>query len=298
MTYEYDADLNQVAKVQDGQHAAYLYNVRDYMVAADVDGALTRFDYDAGGIRVKKISAGAETRYVYDDNAVLVETDGGGQTIQKYDYGYELLALTTVSGAGRASEFYLTDALMSTANLADEPGDLVQSYRYDAWGRTLDEVGSSSNPRQYTGHYHDDETGLDYFGARYYDSEIGRFLSQDTYLGEADPPPSLHRYLYAYANPLRYVDLTGYSAETVTPEEYNSSALESEGTFSGEMTTGPTAAGISPRRGTATRPQGWSSGSMGSIQARLERPGTNGRGVGGRYVSSCPALCQGSEEEV
>ena len=63
------------------------------------------------------------------------------------------------------------------------------------------------------------------------------FPSQDTYLGEANTPPSLHRYLYAYANPLRYVDLTGYSAETVTPEEYNSSALESEATFSGEMTT-------------------------------------------------------------
>ena len=41
---------------------------------------------------------------MYDDSAVLVETDGGGQTIHKYDYGYELLALTTVSGAaGRAS---------------------------------------------------------------------------------------------------------------------------------------------------------------------------------------------------
>ena len=51
VTYEYDANLNQVARVQAGQRTAYHYNIRDYMVAADVDGALTRFDYDADGMR-------------------------------------------------------------------------------------------------------------------------------------------------------------------------------------------------------------------------------------------------------
>jgi hypothetical protein len=45
-------------------------------------------------------------------------------------------------------------------------------------------------------------------------------------LGEANTPPSLHRYLYAYANPLRYVDLHGYSSEEINPEQFNSSALE------------------------------------------------------------------------
>jgi RHS repeat-associated protein len=102
---------------------------------------------------------------------------------------------------------------MSTANLTDEAGGLAHSYRYDAWGRMRDQAGTSDNPRQYTSHYKDDETGLHYFGARYYDDETGRFLSQDPYLGEANTPPSLHRYLYAYANPLQFVDLTGYAAQ-------------------------------------------------------------------------------------
>src|SRR5205807_8029786 len=100
-----------------------------------------------------------------------------------------------------------------TANLADETGGLKQSYQYDAWGRVRAQLGTSDNPRQYTGHYKDGETGLHYFGARYYDDETGRFLTQDPYLGEGKNPPSLHRYLYAYANPLRYVDLTGYQTE-------------------------------------------------------------------------------------
>jgi RHS repeat-associated protein len=216
IVYEYDANLNQTARIQNGVRSDYEYGIRDQILAATVGGATTTFDYDYGRMRVKKIDAtGGETRYLYDDRAVLMEYGGAATafaTQHKYDYGYELLSLTTVNGGTRESQFYLKDGLMSTVNLTDEAGALVHSYRYDAWGRVVDQVGASSNPRQYTGHYFDDETGLHYFGARYYDDEIGRFLSQDPYLGEINNPPSLHRYMYAYANPLRYVDLTGYSS--------------------------------------------------------------------------------------
>lgn len=218
ITYEYDANLNQTAKQQAGERTSYHFEIRDQLAVAEVAGVHTRFDYDSNRMRVKKIAAnGDETRYLYDENAVLQEYGGaaaGLATIHKYEYGYELLALTQVEvGGARSSQFYLTDALMSTANLSDAAGDLVHSYRYDAWGRVRDQLGASTNSRRYTGHYYDDETGLHYFGARYYDDEIGRFLSQDPYLGEANTPPSLHRYLYAYANPLRYVDLLGYLAK-------------------------------------------------------------------------------------
>ncbi|BCD98844.1 RES domain-containing protein [Marinagarivorans cellulosilyticus] len=46
--------------------------------------------------------------------------------------------------------------------------------------------------------------------ARFYDPDVGRFLSQDTYLGEGTEAPSLHRYLYAYGNPNYYWDPDGY----------------------------------------------------------------------------------------
>src|SRR5207247_3335451 len=157
-----------------------------------------------------------------DQRSVLVEyggVDAALSTFHKYDYGYGLLSLTQVGSTNqqRTSQFYLTDGLKSTANLTDGAGALLQSYRYDAWGRVRDQVGSSDNPRQYIGHYTDSETGLHYFGARYYDDETGRFLSQDSYLGEGNTPPSLHRYLYAYSNPLRFVDLTGYQTIEANP---------------------------------------------------------------------------------
>ena len=54
-----------------------------------------------------------------------------------------------------------------------------------------------------------------YAKARYYDSEYGRFTTQDSYLGEIDTPPSLHRYLYAASRPTFFVDPTGN--ESVVP---------------------------------------------------------------------------------
>jgi len=69
------------------------------------------------------------------------------------------------------------------------------------------------NRHIFTGQEHDENTGLIYFGARYYDPDIARFITQDTYLGEPNTPPSLHRYLYAYGNPTVYVDLMGYQSE-------------------------------------------------------------------------------------
>jgi RHS repeat-associated protein len=62
----------------------------------------------------------------------------------------------------------------------------------------------------------DDKTGLIYANARYLDPDTGRFLSFDPFEGYDNKPISLHRYLYAYQNPARYVDKDGRCAEPVT----------------------------------------------------------------------------------
>jgi len=63
----------------------------------------------------------------------------------------------------------------------------------------------------FTGHEHDTETGLIYMKARFYDPDIGRFLNQDSFLGDNGTPPSLHRYLYAYSSPTVFVDPDGHA---------------------------------------------------------------------------------------
>jgi RHS repeat-associated protein len=85
-------------------------------------------------------------------------------------------------------------------------------YHYDAWGRYRDEaeLDASANRFGFTGHYFDTETKLYYAKARYFDHDFGRFLTKDSYLGEIGDPPSLHRYLYAKANPARFTDPSGH----------------------------------------------------------------------------------------
>ncbi|MBZ2190605.1 RHS repeat-associated core domain-containing protein, partial [Alcanivorax sp. JB21] len=67
---------------------------------------------------------------------------------------------------------------------------------------------------------HDQETGLIYAKARYYDPETARFLSQDPWSGDVSMPPSLHKYLYAYQNPTVYVDPDGHCPRLAADSSY------------------------------------------------------------------------------
>jgi RHS repeat-associated protein len=68
---------------------------------------------------------------------------------------------------------------------------------------------TDKQPVGFTGYIKDSESGLYYARARYYDPSIGRFMTEDPEAGRDLQPPSLHRYLYAYANPTVYADPTG-----------------------------------------------------------------------------------------
>lgn len=72
-------------------------------------------------------------------------------------------------------------------------------------------------PIGFTGYIKDAESGLYYAGARYYDPAIGRFTTEDPVGGTSMNPPSLHRYLYAYANPTTYTDSTGRQVDIEDP---------------------------------------------------------------------------------
>ena len=72
------------------------------------------------------------------------------------------------------------------------------------------ELDASRNRFAFTGHYCDPETNLYNAKARYFDPKLGRFLTQDSYLGQIDKPPSLHRYVYGLNNPTAFIDPTGH----------------------------------------------------------------------------------------
>jgi RHS repeat-associated protein len=172
-----------------------------------------RYDYDDQGLRIRhQGSERGDVDYYHDGRSIIEERNAGdGSLLARYSYADKLLSLTTPAG----SQYYHHDALGSTVNLTDGSGATKVSYFINPWGLILNQIGFSENRQVFTGKEIDERTGLVYFGARYYDPDTGRFINQDEYLGEQEEPPSLHRYLYAYSNPLVYVDEDGN--ESIVP---------------------------------------------------------------------------------
>ena len=117
--------------------------------------------------------------------------------------------------------FLCLDLLGNVIGLMNESGQLVVTYTYDAWGnqRFLAANGVENespifigniNPYRYRGYRYDTETGYYYLQARYYDPEIGRFISIDdaSYLDD-DASSGINLYAYAANNPVMFVDPTG-----------------------------------------------------------------------------------------
>ena len=213
-TFTWDRNGNQLTKTTAGVTTENRYDLRDKLVEV-VEGPATlgRFQYDADGRRSLKIGEEGLRQYVYDQTSLLTEYDAGGLQKAKYDYGSDRLISLTRTDEGR--RYFSLDGLRSVVNLTDANGNEVASYHLDAWGnfRFPNELTQSANRFAFTGHIYDTETGLYNAKARYFDPKLGRFISQDSFLGQIDEPPSLHRYLYGWNRPTFYIDPDGHSVK-------------------------------------------------------------------------------------
>lgn len=215
--YVYDNNGNTVLKTDSSltnQDISFSYDSRNQLVQVirgppGSEALLGQYDYNAAGLRIRhRYSERGDVDYFYDDNAVIEEHNAAdGSLLAHYRYADRLLSLDT----GSAIQYYHHDALGSTVNLTTDAAAVQVSYKLDPWGHIRSQTGDSVNRQIFTQQEHDLNTGLIYFGARYYDPDIARFITQDSYLGESNTPPSLNRYLYAYSNPTVYIDLFGYA---------------------------------------------------------------------------------------
>ena len=107
--------------------------------------------------------------------------------------------------------FYLDDPLGTRRAQTDYAGLQEQTCRSLPFGDGLACTGSTQYPAEqhFTGKERDAESGNDYFGARYYASSMGRFMSPDSHAGTLSNPQTLNRYSYGMNNPLIFIDPTG-----------------------------------------------------------------------------------------
>ncbi|MBI4681063.1 MAG: RHS repeat-associated core domain-containing protein [Nitrospirae bacterium] len=112
--------------------------------------------------------------------------------------------------SGSDTNYYHTDHLGSSSIITDNTGNKVEDIYYYPYGEIKTNTGSANVRYKYTGKEFDAEDGLYYYGARYYDPRLARFISADTIVPRPFYPQSLNRYAYAYNNPIILKDIDGH----------------------------------------------------------------------------------------
>jgi RHS repeat-associated protein len=221
-TSSYDANDRASADIYDAngntlqsQGMTYRFDFENRLTSAG-EGSVA-FSYDGDGNRVSKTAGGVTTRYLVDTQnptgrAQVVEEIVGGGVRRQYTFGHGLISQRQLIGGERRVSFYGHDGHGSVRFLTDAGGSVTDTYTYDAFGKLTARTGSTPNEHLYAGEHFDDQTGFYYLRARYMNPDAGRFWTMDDFEGMSADPASLHKYLYANADPVNLVDPSGHMA--------------------------------------------------------------------------------------
>jgi RHS repeat-associated protein len=202
--YTYDANGNMLTR--GNQTLTWTVDNRVANIAI-AGGGTTYMEYDYSGMRVKKTAAGGITLYPFAG----YEIDPNGVITKFIRVGGETVASKKRTAGGTTTQyFYHNDHLGSVNVITDITQMRVQLNEYDPWGTVSRTSGTIDPDTRFTGQKLDPETGLYYYGGRYYDNEIGRFVSADPFVQAPYDPQNLNRYSYVVNSPQNYVDPDGY----------------------------------------------------------------------------------------
>jgi len=209
--FDYDANGNMIAKTDGSQVTTFAYDFQNRLTSIVTARGTSVYAYRDDYHRVQKqLLSGTTINYIGE----LSEIDESGFATNYIFGGNDRIATTDESGI----YYSLTDHLSSATLQVDGVGTVVQKIDYLPFGGervNLREAGFESR-FTFTDQEHDSESGLLYYGARYYDPHYGRFTQQDPALWYpkaevlADPQ-FLNIYSYGINNPVRFVDPTGES---------------------------------------------------------------------------------------
>ncbi len=195
--YDYDANGNMTSGA--GRSFTYDYDNRPTSIIYNSMALISV--YDASGNRVKKVTPTSTTVYIGD----LYECTSGQCT--KYIFA-GMQRVAKIDSAG--TYYYHTDHLGSSNIITNSSGSKVEDLFYYPYGERLTDSGSVNVRHKFTGQEWDAETGLYYYGARYYDPKLARFISADTIVQDFADPQTLNRYSYTRNNPIIYTDPSGH----------------------------------------------------------------------------------------
>jgi YD repeat-containing protein len=170
ITFDYDKNGNLIKQVINRNNkyftTNYAYDYENRLTGLTYpDNTNSTYRYDGGGKRIQSVEDSITTNYLYDGLSAIIEKNEAGVTHAFYNRG-----LSYGGGIG------------AVTGLTDVNAKLLQSYSYDAFGNALMVQGQGKGAKNITNPYgfstkeYNAKSGLVYFGARYYDPVVGRFI--------------------------------------------------------------------------------------------------------------------------
>ena len=175
-SYNFDEKGQTTTKTDTSGTAVYNWDARGRMTSANLpSGQTVSYSYDALGRRNSRTANNQTTSFIYDGQDVV--QDKSASNVQTdYINGSGIDNKLKVSN-NSGSLYYLKDHLGSTQGLTGVSGNVAEWQRYEAFGNS--NLQSSATRYGYTGRERDEQTNLNYYRARWYDAQQGRFISQD-----------------------------------------------------------------------------------------------------------------------
>lgn len=174
------------------------------------DGETATFVYDKDKFLSKKTVGEEVTEYVWFDGKLIREKTG-----EEYvDYYYGADGIEGFKHSSLGTYYYRKNLFGDITEIVDGNGVVKGKYSYTGYGEcdiiTDENSIASINPFRYRGYYFEKSTGLYYLKSRYYDTEVGRFITFDA-LENLDPEhiDGLNLYAYCNNNPIMFIDETG-----------------------------------------------------------------------------------------
>ena len=202
--YDYDANGNTIRQTTSGQAdesvVEYTYNQWNQMTQyKGADGSIATYTYDGTGMRTSKTYNDVTTKFYWDRGYISNEAVDGTFTANNYIGAQGIFARES----GDTTNYMFKNGHGDVVKLVSN-GTVTQNYDFDAYGNQKGESNTAdTNPFRYCGEYFDQESGLIYLRARYYDPSAGRFTSEDP-IQDGD-----NWYIYASNNPILYSDPFG-----------------------------------------------------------------------------------------
>jgi RHS repeat-associated protein len=221
-TFQHNANGQLIQKTVAGQTTYYDYNLAGRLksIKDNQQQLIASYTYDPFGRRISKTvydnsntpETQTTTYYFYSEEGLIGEYNQEGELIQSYGYAPDSPFSTNPIFSHRPDftdaggyVYYINDHLGTPKKLLTNTGRVVWFGQSDAFGQTQLVKSEYRNPLRFPGQYEDEESGLFYNYFRYYDPELGRYITSDPIGLEG----GINTYAYVGGNPLNYIDPTG-----------------------------------------------------------------------------------------